>query len=505
MPDDTRHPTSLHTPTRSHVRHTGDLEHLMTPARLILTVTLIAGGAIRVWLALNDDGVYWPDEVYQSLEPAHWLVFGYGLIPWEFVDGMRNWAFPGFVAALLKICQVAGIDDPRIYITVVKVVFGAISLACAAGTYMLARSYAAGRTEAAAGAALCALLAPLVYFAPRAMSESASALPVILGFALALSPAAGRARTVAGAALVGVSVLFRLQAGVFAVALVVILLARRKTGRALESLATLAAFALLFGWLDHLTWADVPGTRFDGWFHSAFTYLQFNLIEGNAANWGTSPWHYYFTTLWSAAPLAMLLTVGLVIVSWRSATGLLVTTVIFVALHVAVPHKELRFIVPALPLLCALVAIGLTALPSDRMRTALVAAVLVAASLSGARFHTLTYADVGMYPDRATESAYDDPGPVNRLLLVARDRPGLCGVRVDAVHVAWSGGHTYLHRQVPIFNADKAPLDSGWVSHVIAREGAELPGDVVAREGEVVLVELPSRPCVWPPGYLWRL
>ncbi len=475
------------------------------PARIILAVSLVFGGAIRVWLALNDDGIYWPDELFQSLEPAHWLVFGYGLIPWEFVDGMRNWAFPGFVASLLKICQIFGIDDPRTYISFIKLVFGAISLACAAGTYMLARAYAAGRTEAATGAALCALLAPLIYFAPRAMSESASALPVVLGFALALSPSAGRARTVAGAALIGLSVLFRLQAGVFAVALIVILLARRKGGRAVEALATLAFFALLFGWLDHLTWANVPGTRFDGWFHSAFTYLQFNLIEGNSANWGTSPWHYYFTTLWSAAPVAMLLIVALSVVAWRPATGLLVTTVVFVALHVAVPHKELRFIVPALPLLCALTAIGLSALPIGRWRTAVVGAVLLVAALSGARFHALTYADVGMYPNRATESAYDDPGPVNRLLLVARDRPGLCGVRVDAVHIAWTGGYAYLHRRVPLFNADQASLESGWISHVIAREGTEVPGVVVASEGEFVLVELPARPCVWPPDFKWRL
>ena len=477
----------------------------MTPSRIILAVSLLAGGAIRIWLALHDDGVYWPDEVYQSLEPAHWLVYGYGLLPWEFVDGMRNWAFPGLVAALLKSCQMAGIDDPRTYISVVKLVFSAISLACAAGTYMLARAYAAGRNEAAAGAALCALLAPFIYFAPRAMSESASALPVVLGFALALSPAAGRARTIAGASLVGLSVLFRLQAGVFAVALLLILLARRQTGRAIEALGTLVVFAVLFGWIDHLAWSGVPGTRLDGWFHSAFTYLQFNLIEGNAANWGTSPWSYYFTALWNAAPFAMLLAAGLAILAWRPAAGLLATTAIFIALHVAVPHKELRFIVPALPLLCALVGIGLTALPAGRWRMPAIAAVLLAASLSGARFHALTYADVGMYPNRASESAYDDPGPVNRLLLIARNRPGLCGVRIDAVHIAWSGGYTYLHRRVPMLNSDKASLDSGWVSHVIAREGADLPGEIIAREGRFILIELPSRPCVWPPDFQWRL
>ena len=32
---------------------------------------------------------------YQSLEPAHRLVFGYGMLAWEFIEGARNWALPG--------------------------------------------------------------------------------------------------------------------------------------------------------------------------------------------------------------------------------------------------------------------------------------------------------------------------------------------------------------------------------------------------------------------------
>jgi hypothetical protein len=282
-------------------------------------------------------------------------------------------------------------------------------------------------------------------------------------------------------------------------------MARKDWRRARDAFVTLTAFAVLFGWIDHLTWSAVPGARFDGWFHSALTYLQFNLIEGNAANWGTSPWHYYFTTLGSAAPVAMLLVTGLSLAALPRAAGLWVTTMVFIALHVATPHKELRFILPAIPLLCALAGVGLTTIRPVRVRRAFVAAVLLVSVVSGSRFHTLTFAHVGQYPARAADSAYDDWGPVNRLLLAARERPGLCGLRVDVVHLAWTGGFAYLHRRVPLFNSDKAPLENGWVSHVIARDGADLPGGVVAREGPFVLVELPAQPCIEPPDYQWRL
>ncbi len=31
----------------------------------------------------------WPDEIFQTLEQGHRLAFGYGIIPWEFREGVR--------------------------------------------------------------------------------------------------------------------------------------------------------------------------------------------------------------------------------------------------------------------------------------------------------------------------------------------------------------------------------------------------------------------------------
>ncbi|HLM42739.1 MAG TPA: hypothetical protein VK458_02675, partial [Myxococcaceae bacterium] len=111
-----------------------------------------------------------------------------------------------------------------------------------------------------------------LYFAPRAMSENASALPVVLGLALALAPGASRRAGVAGASLLGLAVLLRLQNGVFCVGLVAVLAARRDGRAVRDTLAVLAGWALLFGLLDWLTWGR--------WFHSARVYLDFNLVQG---------------------------------------------------------------------------------------------------------------------------------------------------------------------------------------------------------------------------------
>jgi hypothetical protein len=125
-----------------------------------LAILLALGLSLRVWLCFHDDGIYWPDEIYQSLEPAHRLVFGYGLIPWEFAEGARNWAFPGLVAALLKVAAIAGGDQPRNYLVAIRLAFSAIGMVTAWGTYRLARACGSERVGAAVGAGLLALAPP---------------------------------------------------------------------------------------------------------------------------------------------------------------------------------------------------------------------------------------------------------------------------------------------------------------------------------------------------------
>src|SRR5438445_9338091 len=122
----------------------------------VLGASLFLGAAIRVWLSFNDDGIYWPDEIYQSLEPAHRLVFGYGIVPWEFIDGARNWAFPAFVAGLFQVGRLFG-DDPRGYLGLTRLAFSAIGIATAVGSYRLARVHGARALPAPCGAAVIAL------------------------------------------------------------------------------------------------------------------------------------------------------------------------------------------------------------------------------------------------------------------------------------------------------------------------------------------------------------
>lgn len=485
-------------------RYTLSIDALRTPRLNLATATALAcatvGLAVRAYVAFHDDGIFWPDEIYQSLEPAHRLAFGYGLVPWEFIEGARNWALPGLLGGWLWLVSHLGLPHPAQYLGATRLLFIGLAALGGYGTYRLALAAGAqaGAAALAAGASLLQVLG--LYFSHRAMSENASAAVAVLGLAFTLAPQASRRALWLGASLLGLAVLLRLQCAVFAAVALAVLAARREKVAALHVGGVLGLWAFLFGLLDRLTWHDAPGARFGGWFHSAVKYLEFNLTQDGAARWGTSPWDFYVSRLWHTMPATIAVLAVLLVLAAPRARGLFAVALVFFALHSWTGHKEIRFLVPLLPVAFALAAVGLDALTAPRARLALRLALVGACAFSAARFPQLTFGDLGAYLDRPSASAWDDFGPVNRLLLAAHQRDDLCGLRVD-VHPAWMGGSTYLHRDAPLYPPGSPP-QTGFFNYAIVHAGSGLPP--LAHEGDLELVQV--RPdCVANPGYSWRL
>src|SRR3569623_3311275 len=70
----------------------------------------------------------WPDEIIQSLEQAHRVVFGRGVLPWEFRDATRSWLFPGALAAIMKLVSVFS-AAPIAYLAACATALSLLSLA----------------------------------------------------------------------------------------------------------------------------------------------------------------------------------------------------------------------------------------------------------------------------------------------------------------------------------------------------------------------------------------
>jgi alpha-1,6-mannosyltransferase len=109
--------------------------------------------------------------------------------------------------------------------------------------------------------------------------------------------------------------------------------------------------------IDSFFWQSFP--LWPEWI--AFYY---NTIQGHSADWGVSPWHYYFANalprlLLNPATYLLCIPVAILNAATRKRSlDFLIPLLTFVALYSFLPHKEWRFIVYVIPGLTAISAAG---------------------------------------------------------------------------------------------------------------------------------------------------
>ena len=474
---------------------------------VVLAASTIAAIVAKLPIVLWDHGIYWPDEIYESLEMAHKTVFGYGIVSWEFVEGARNWAFPILLSVPMRLGTFLLGDTPEAYLVIIRGCLVVLSLVTAWCIYASAVKLSARPLTASLAAASFLLCALTLYFSHRALSEIVAQLPVLLGVVLLAQSPRSRLSTVVGAGLLAVATILRLQIALVCVTVVAIeglraVRDRRAVPDLVAVLVTLSVGALVYGGLDAWFYGHYPNARYHGWFHSALVYLQFN-FEGKASFWGTAPFYYYGSTLIRALEgLAFVLAAG-VMLSMRRIPVMVCIVAVFIAAHSLVPHKELRFILPVFPLLFVAAAVGYSSMRQKGLRVVAHVALAAATVASFAGHRSLTMKDLGAYPDRPTDAAFDDFGPVNRLLLALNKQSDVCGVQLD-VPLSWAGGATYLHHAVPIYG--KSHPTPRQANYAIRRRDILVGGDTIAEDGEFDLVAMRAgEPCRTDPDYDWIL
>jgi hypothetical protein len=473
---------------------------------------LVAAAVPRVVLAVEDQGIFWPDEIFQSLEPAHRVVFGYGFTPWEFQDGARSWLFPGAFVLLWKAAAAVGVRSATALVLLAKLFMVALALVGIYATIRIAERLGGATAGALAGLLAAAFPASLV-FGHRCMSEMASG--PVLAVAVWLWLDADRRRMFLSGLLASLAIFLRYQNGLMTVGLLAALLVSARRRQAIAFVAG-AAVALLAGEiLDWMTWGRP--------FHSLLAYLRYNLFQGRSAAYGVSPWSYYLETAWSSTGVASLVIAIGVIAAWGRARALVVLAVGFVVVHAFIPHKEYRFLMPALPLLLALSAVGLTALlarldrdgspAGHRLRRHWPAAVVGVAmsALMAVKAVDATLASTGQWSDRpeGAKSVWHHWEGANLALAETGRHGDLCGVLLAGLGAVWSGGFTYLHRDVPFVTFENAPNGGALLplaNYVVLAPGVEPPPGYLALNdfgGWSVLRR--DGGCAPPPGGLTRL
>jgi hypothetical protein len=90
-------------------------------AEVALAVLVALAILLRLQPILSEPSAVWADEIFQTSEPAHRLVYGSGLVAWEFQLGVRSWLLPGLIAGLMELSRIIG-DGPDFYLPVIAVV-----------------------------------------------------------------------------------------------------------------------------------------------------------------------------------------------------------------------------------------------------------------------------------------------------------------------------------------------------------------------------------------------
>ena len=408
---------------------------------------VIAAVVLRLVPVIFEPSLNWGDEIIQATEPAHRLVYGYGLVAWEFQLGMRSWLLPGMIAALMELARIAG-DGPGFYLPAIAIGFALLASAPVVCCFLWCYRWFGLAGAAVAG--LAAALAPeLVYFGARTLSEVAAAHLLVVAFYL-IEPGyrvTSRRRLVAAGILFGLVCLLRIQIAP-AVAVVALWPARHDGRARLPALAGGFLAAVAFGAaLDWLT-LGYP-------LASIWRNFYYNLYLGVSSDFDINPWYYYLAGelgIWlSVAPLVAVL----VVLGARRLPVLAIAALVVIAVHSAIGHKEYRFIYPAIVLFMTLAAIGLAELASwGEQRLRQHGWCRGVARATGVVLPSAVWAAVAYSVWSGGIIAHLRQRDHDQLLAMTfvRHLPSLCGVGVDWDEAwVWDGGYSYLHRPIPMY------------------------------------------------------
>ena len=413
----------------------------------LASVVLLAA-ALRLIPVLFVPSLNYPDEIFQVSEQAHRLVYGTGLVPWEFQLGIRSWILPGIVAALMELARLVG-DGPDYYLPLIAGVFVALAVAPVACSFLWCERRF-GLIGGVVGGVTVATMPELIYFSGRTFSEVVSAHVLILA-AFVLHPGSritARGPLFLGGMLLGLGFVLRPHLAP-AIAIIGLWYPLGMLRRQVPTIVGGAVIVLLMATL--LDWATLGAPLASLW-----RYTLYNVFYHVSEYYGVEPWWYYGAAelaLWqlALAPLLFLLWFGA-----KQVPMLFVAALAYLAVHSGLAHKEYRFIYPAALLLSIVAAVGLASfvagpvavlrrwLPDTRARPFSAAALIIAWCLLA----------LGVWTgEPLSKLRLRGQGTVLAASFVSH-RSDVCGIGLFGfAGEDWGvyGGYTYLHHPVPMY------------------------------------------------------
>lgn len=432
--------------------------------RLALFLVLGAAYAVRLFVIATHRYVAAPDETFQYFEQAHRLAFGSGMVPWEYIDGIRSWLVPGVIAALMRLTDWLA-PGSIAYIALTRALVAALSLLPVAAAFVWLRRIA-GPGFAVAGALFVATAYDLVLFAPAVLTEMLASYAALAAIWLG-EGAQSRARRIASGACYGLACCLRFQYGpplVLAAAWQCRLNRRAWLAVLLGGLAVAVPVA---GLLDWVTW----GTPFQ----SIWLNVVLNTRDHVASAMGVAPDKTYALLLLGSWTLIGLLLAAL---GASQAPTLALTAAAILIEHSLIAHKEYRFIFFTLMSMPILISLGAARLCGWLVRLrgagpmAMAVGLVPLVALQAVNWDRMLQVSAAYWHHNTAILA---------LFQAAHDDPAVCGLGVRSVIWQASGGYSYFNRDLPIYYSRFKPAQQLHGSSAVLRSLAVLRGRSLAQ------------------------
>lgn len=365
-------------------------EQGVPPSPGILIWILALGLVLRVYAAVSHLDISHPDEHFQTLEPASHVVFGFGWLSWEWSEGTRSWLVPALYMPLLAIFKGLGFQGGVVPIAACRVLMALLSTCTLYQFWVLLKESAFKRGASLIALSVFALSPACVAWGAMTLSDLWAMIFLWCSLPAVLRAIHSNRSLIAAGALLGLSFLMRIQMVLWPIGMVLVLMFRRPfPWKIVVRLAAGYTIVILFqGVLDWTTWG-AP-------FHSVIANIQKNLFEHVASFYGTSPYYEYFESVprqlgWILT--AAVLGVAAIAVSARRARFrerdalVLVPAILYILVHSAIAHKEIRFMFPLVPAVFYLLAWALSAFEFRwKLNERMFAAGLLLAAIGSSEF-----------------------------------------------------------------------------------------------------------------------
>lgn len=424
--------------------------------RIMLIGIFVMGFALRAAAAFSYS-VHYPDEIFQTLEPAHRLLFGYGTVTWEYREGIRSF-LPSIILAGPMWLGDKIAPTSALVVNLPRLMMAFLSLSLIWSGWMLGRRIS--QTHGLIAAAVAAVWVEFISFAPHTLTEQLATIIIIPAIILASEKSPTLRQLIFAGFLFGLGVVLRPHYAP-TVGIAVILLAKTDwRGRWLPMIGGGIIAVLIEAGVD-IAMGQYP-------FEWLVLNYKFNIIHDVASRYGVMPWSYYLGGMghfWSLFGIVIIL---LARQGLRNNYALAAAIIVTFLVHSFIGHKEYRFILLTTAALALLAAIGTGEVAQWISKRApnisknIIVIALIGMWLVASLWRWPAYRD------------YDTAAVPLFAMTMDQERkdPAMCGVAVVGRYFAEFHAYSRIHRPVPllVYEEGSTFVEPDRFSHAVVQE-----------------------------------